>query len=280
MASLTIYQGVQRLTLEFEGDYALKVTINGTEVSTGYTTTVSTDKSQLKIAFTYDAQYAGKPVVITYVATVGDVDSTKPLSNNVSSEIETGSTTSKVVSDSVDFKVIKTDDATPATPLSGAEFTLYVEVAETDAKGEDGKLKDGIVELIAATDGTAAVYGKEVETKTTAGTAGEATFTGLDAQKTYYVKETKAPEGYSLNATVYKLAGATANNPTTITSEDGKTITTTYSYTDFTTQTITDTKLNALPSTGGIGTTIFTVAGCGIMIAAAFFFFASRKKEN
>ena len=43
---------------------------------------------------------------------------------------------------------------------------------------------------------------------------------------------------------------------------------------------IPNTKLVALPSTGGIGTTIFTVAGCGIMIAAAFFFFASRKKEN
>ena len=39
-------------------------------------------------------------------------------------------------------------------------------------------------------------------------------------------------------------------------------------------------QLIALPSTGGIGTTIFTVAGCGIMIAAAFFFFAGRKKEN
>jgi len=43
---------------------------------------------------------------------------------------------------------------------------------------------------------------------------------------------------------------------------------------------ITNTKLIALPSTGGIGTTIFTVAGCAIMIAAAGFFFATRKKEE
>ena len=41
-----------------------------------------------------------------------------------------------------------------------------------------------------------------------------------------------------------------------------------------------DTKLHALPSTGGIGTTIFTIAGCLIMIAAAGLFFASRKKTN
>lgn len=41
---------------------------------------------------------------------------------------------------------------------------------------------------------------------------------------------------------------------------------------------ITNTKLASLPSTGGIGTTIFTIAGCLIMVAAAALFFASRKK--
>lgn len=43
---------------------------------------------------------------------------------------------------------------------------------------------------------------------------------------------------------------------------------------------VVNTKLIALPSTGGIGTTIFTIAGCAIMIAAAFLFFVSRRKEN
>ena len=41
-----------------------------------------------------------------------------------------------------------------------------------------------------------------------------------------------------------------------------------------------DTQLSALPSTGGIGTTIFTIAGCLIMVAAAGLFFASRKRTN
>ncbi len=41
-----------------------------------------------------------------------------------------------------------------------------------------------------------------------------------------------------------------------------------------------NTKISALPSTGGIGTTIFTIAGCVIMIAAAGLFFASRKKSD
>lgn len=43
---------------------------------------------------------------------------------------------------------------------------------------------------------------------------------------------------------------------------------------------IPNTKLVALPSTGGIGTTIFTIGGCVIMIAAAGLYFASRRKEN
>ena len=59
------------------------------------------------------------------------------------------------------------------------------------------------------------------------------------------------------------------------TANKGETVTVNNTTTD-----IPNTKLVKLPSTGGIGTTIFTVAGCGIMIAAAFFFFAGRKKEN
>ena len=41
---------------------------------------------------------------------------------------------------------------------------------------------------------------------------------------------------------------------------------------------ITNTKLTSLPSTGGIGTTIFTVGGCAIMIIAAGLYFATKKK--
>ena len=41
-----------------------------------------------------------------------------------------------------------------------------------------------------------------------------------------------------------------------------------------------DTKLSSLPSTGGIGTTIFTIGGCVIMIVAAGLYFSTRKKEE
>ena len=43
---------------------------------------------------------------------------------------------------------------------------------------------------------------------------------------------------------------------------------------------IPNTKLSTLPGTGGIGTTIFTIGGCAIMVTAAGLYFATRKKEQ
>lgn len=85
---------------------------------------------------------------------------------------------------------------------------------------------------------------------------------GLD-EGTYWFEETKAPEGYSIN-----VDGASA----TIKESKDKNVTVPTS--------LKDTKLSALPSTGGIGTTIFTIAGCLIMVTAAGLFFASRKRTN
>ena len=88
---------------------------------------------------------------------------------------------------------------------------------------------------------------------------------GLDIGS-YHFEETKAPKGYSINT-------------------DGKTLTLTVNGDVATAKLynegqLNDTKLSALPSTGGIGTTIFTIAGCVIKIAAAGLFFSSRKKSD
>ena len=74
----------------------------------------------------------------------------------------------------------------------------------------------------------------------------------------------------------YKKFGTESTSTVTGTvtneSESGKGI---VSYGD-----IANTKLIALPSTGGIGTTIFTIGGCAIMIIAAALFFATRRKAE
>lgn len=76
-------------------------------------------------------------------------------------------------------------------------------------------------------------------------------------QGTYEIVEEKAPDGYSVVEV----------DDVELTLNDQNKV-----------KEVINTKLSSLPSTGGIGTTIFTIAGCAIMIAAAGLFFATRKK--
>ena len=167
--------------------------------------------------------------------------------------------------------------------LPGATFTLY--------RGYDATTKtlsDEVKNYTTVADGAIVFSGLgAVETVNDVAQAG----TG-----TYYLKETAAPATYTINDTVYKveIKNITRNSATDDTIKsydvvvtnltDNTTTTTTITVGNATpggaTTNIVNTKLTALPSTGGIGTTIFTIGGCAIMIAAAFLFFASRKKND
>lgn len=98
---------------------------------------------------------------------------------------------------------------------------------------------------------------------------GKVVVRGLDDSYIYKFTEVKAPEGYSVNTDDSSATwdAATDENPQTPDKRTG-------------TASMTDTKLSALPSTGGIGTTIFTIGGCAIMIVAAGLFFATRRKTQ
>ena len=181
-------------------------------------------------------------------------------------------------------------DVNESAALPGAKFQLYTdETCGADKKYSNAKW-DG--EVTSASDGLLKMEGLDVGT--------------------YYLKEVEAPSGYTINNTVYKIditavvdsattaTGKLQSWTITVTDNVTKKVVATNTYTvnevtdattgkviftatpgvDNNTVNIPNTRIIALPSTGGIGTTIFTVAGCGIMIAAAFFFFASRKKEN
>ena len=130
----------------------------------------------------------------------------------------------------------------------------------------------------------------------TSNTTGHLSFTGLDAGS-YTLRETIAPPGFTLNATpmpvvitpTFNANGTLASYTITINGTATSTYTAVY---DGGTSTITDiivneaettefinTTLNELPSTGGIGTYIFTILGVTIISVATLLLFVSKKKK-
>lgn len=152
--------------------------------------------------------------------------------------------------------------------LNGAEFQLLKVTPATEEGAEATKTPVSVVPVKDANgrdkagEYKVALDGEEGATTTLVATNGTLKVTGLD-EGNYEFKETKAPTGYSVNS---------ENKAFTITAEEKEVNKDAGEFVN--------TKLSALPETGGIGTTIFTIVGCGIMIAAAGLFFASRRKEN
>ena len=148
--------------------------------------------------------------------------------------------------------------------LSGAGFKVYYEDGATTywALTEQKRVEGSPVAGEYYVTGWTTVEEDADEIFTTTG--GTVKLAGLDDTVTYFFKETTAPEGYSINT---KDEAAKWNVSTPADAKTG-------------TVEMTDTQLDSLPETGGIGTTIFTIGGCIIMIAAAGLFFASRRKSS
>ncbi|MCI9075440.1 MAG: isopeptide-forming domain-containing fimbrial protein [Dorea sp.] len=176
----------------------------------------------------------------------------------------------------------------PGAPLAGAQFEIlrknenneYVRVSGIRGVDADGNT---------TTDGTT-FSDKDGLTK----------FVGLDANVEYFLREIAAPVGYSKVDTIVPVK-VTAQFEENGKLKDGWSITVgdkaldtdetnVYTWNNDGTATVVpptenpyyfeNTTLASLPSTGGIGTTIFTIGGCIIMVAAAGLFFASRRKSS
>lgn len=214
--------------------------------------------------------YAGQEVVITYTA---KVLTSNEVDNTATSTQDPDGTITRTYSGNA---TITKYDLGKKNKLEGAQFVVYrmnannkKEYAVIGNDGwitgrwieekENGKVPEGLGQALITSNETGDNYGT-------------VTVKGLKAGN-YCFKEVVAPDGYSINANdvAFKMVetkeketnvvnGVVAENPNNICMED--------------------TKLSALPSTGGIGTTIFTIAGCLIMVAAAGLFFASRKRTN
>ena len=124
---------------------------------------------------------------------------------------------------------------------------LYVEAPITNGEGN----VITTTEIVTNTNGTVKIKGLDIGT--------------------YYFKEITAPKGYSVRQdSVNATLEVTADN-----GKDGvasKVLTATTE--------MKDTKLNSLPSTGGMGTYLFTIIGVVVMAGAAGAFFISRRKGS
>ena len=236
----------------------VKVFVGGSELTENDDYTINglgLKDTDVTVSFTSDYigtsnAHAAAAVRVEVTAVVTSDDGT--YSNKATSDYD--STPSEVVGTSGSITINKTDDKTTPNPLTGAKFSIK----KGDTTLEFVELEAGVYTLY--TDDTVIPEGKEKVTDVTVNENGSVTVKGLGAGE-YVITETLAPEGYSIN-----------NNIPNVTLEKGE-------HQNRTIQ-VKDSKLSALPSTGGIGTTIFTIAGCVIMIAAAGLFFASRKKSD
>lgn len=239
----------------------ITVTIGGkpATVGTDYTITGGTENDNnfeitfLNVGNYYNMTDTERAVVITYKAEIlATATSTNPAINTAKLTYsnkpgETKDATEKktyTYTFELDDQFTKVDEN--GNPLDGCTFTL--------TNNETNKVYTCTTEII---DGKAKIH-----------------FEGLDAGE-YTLVETVAKEGYSINNTKYTVKITPEYN--TDGTLKSKTITIDGNKAKVEVQ---NTKISVLPSTGGIGTTIFTIAGCVIMIAAAGLFFASRKKSD
>ena len=157
----------------------------------------------------------------------------------------------------------KHQDTKDGLALAGAGFRLYSDEACHDE--DEIKLKmndDGTYSRDFSTEG------KGVEM--ISGQDGQFNVKGLDAG-TYYLKETKTPDGYSACKVI----------PVTIKADHSRNDQVNLEGSNLTND-IVNIKAGGitLPSTGGIGTTLFYVVGGGLMVAAIVLLVTKKRMEN
>lgn len=161
--------------------------------------------------------------------------------------------------------------------LEGAKFILKKIVDKTDIYY---KLENNVVSWVNdVKDATAKVTDKD----------GKATFEGL-AAGTYYLVETEAPDGYNILSEPVKVyindegkVTIDDNNSHKVTNDDGTTSDVDYEVSEndaSITVTIENYTGTELPETGGIGTTIFYIAGAILVIGAGVVFVTRRRMHS
>ena len=232
------------------------------------------DGCTFEIVFTQtfcDTLKANDKIEISYTATVNEKavvglpgnDNTSKLDYGDSSNTKT-TPPSKTTTYTWDMSVLKYANGDKNVLLENAEFVLLNGAKDKVAMVVGGRLTGWTAVPEADEDG--AITWPE-NTVLATGSDGKIAIAGLDSD-TYYLREVKAPDGYNklANDVPVTITGATKGNDGTLT------------YTTVSTEV--ENKSGAeLPSTGGVGTTVFYVVG-GLMVLLAVVLLVTRKKMS
>ncbi len=234
----------------------------------------------------YNADMVGKEIKIEYSAELNKYAETGRVSNNNTAELEysndpyTDSKTKTPVDDktttdtyTIDLELLKIEEVEPGqelkgTPLSGAQFNVYK---------YDEEAEDNLGEKVNAEVLETAEDGKVYVSKLGAGK--------------YVLEEVKAPDGHNVLGynVVFEITftNATETDPITwdvVLGTDKLNYVSKTINVDETSGKITLTVQNSsgfqLPSTGGVGTVIFTVVGILVMATVVVVAIKSNKKSK
>ena len=255
----------------------VKVTVDGTDVTNACTPTynVESDANKFTVSIPVKSYPIGAEILVTYSALVNENaveqisknSATLTYSNNPSTDTETTTTSVEETVYSSKIAIVKVETGNENKKLEGAEFVLYKKApteADPDAIQYYRKWND--------TDTTKAVAWVDTIAKATTvktNENGEASFEGL-ADGTYYLVETKAPAGYN------QLTG-----PVKVEVHDGEHNTPVTSATQLTVNaTVKNQAGTLLPSTGGMGTTVFYVLGFVLVVGAGVLLVTKKRMSQ
>lgn len=261
--------------LTYKADSIQITKANGTEAltpGTDYTIETPKDGCSFEIKFDNEKLNAGDVVVVTYTATVnadavvaGTGNTNETWLDYGNNDHTTHDTTRTYVWEFKIYKYTKGTEENKTVALPGAEFVLYKKSGENKSylTASSNKL----------TSWTAA---ENSATKFTSDNNGNVSISGLDAGE-YYLKETKAPDGYNKLTDDIKVVLTKEYNESTNVG------TAYFTYGSSTKADKVEVENNAgttLPSTGGMGTTVFYVVGGGLMAVAVVLLVTKKRMEN
>lgn len=264
--------------LTFNGDLkAYGINANGkkeltpdTEFNADYTQSTTDGKTKIfKLKFDYSLIKDYTKIELVYSATVNE--KIKIGSNQNTNEVkftyDHKEKSSYTVLYSFGFDLTKRADSETGELLAGAEFELKQNGEALKFK----KLSDGHYAVDPAGE-TKLVTGEK------GGMKGKIIIDGLNVG-TYKLKETKAPDNFNLmqgeKDVIITQNGEAQEKHLLANTNDKENSKSAYWY-----QTVVDKRISGLPATGGMGTTIFMVAGIAVMACAVVALMVVLKRQK